>query len=301
MSVLRMFIIILTVAIASSACGSPAPRGPQPIVAASGTPPARSAYFNDPVPIGVKFDQPAFSEEANGVFAGFDIDLATYLATHLGYNTNSFEEVNDTNRATALGKTVKLVIATYSITGARELGWNGQPKVDFAGPYMITPDALLVKRGSKYAAADPNLDNVTVCSLPGSTTEPGAVQLPKSTIQITAADYSQCVQDVENGTADAVLTDALILYGYANDSQQYPGLVVEATQYGSMNQYGIGLPHGQVAGCEELIPVVESFITDGSWAKYFQIEFPGVVSSDPSWQQDYRPDVNSVPADSYCQ
>ena len=121
------------------------------------------------------------------------------------------------------------------------------------------------------------------------------------TIQIAAADYSQCVQDVESGVADAVLTDALILYGYAYDTTQYPGLAVEQTQYGSMNQYGIGLPHGQVKACEELIPIVESFITDGSWAKYFQIEFPWVVSGNPYWQQDYRPDVNAVPTDSYCE
>lgn len=301
MSVFRIFIIVLAVVMTSAACGAHAAPDPQPSTSGSGADSVRSAYFDNPVPIGVKFDQPGFSEEINGVFAGFEIDLATYLATHLGFNTNSFEEVNDTNRAESLGKTVKLVIATYSITSARELGLNGQPMVDFAGPYMVTPDALLVRLGSKYDTADPNLDNATVCSLSGSTSGPGAIQLPKSTILITAGDYSQCVKDVENGAADAVLTDALILYGYADDTQQYPGLAVEKTQYGSLNEYGIGIPHGQVTACEELIPIVESFITDGSWAKYFQEEFPGVASSDPYWQQDYRPDVNSVPADSYCE
>jgi glutamate transport system substrate-binding protein len=262
---------------------------------------AGARYFENPVPIGVKYDQPGFSVEANGAFAGFDIDLSTYLATRLGFSINSFEEVTDLDRSVSLGKTVKLVVATFSITPDREQGSNGEPAVDFAGPYMQTPDALLVKQGSKYATANPDLIGAKVCTLPGSTTAPGAVPLPRGVIVITSAtDYGQCVQDVESGAADAVFTDSLVLDGYAADTTKYPGLAVEKTQYGELNQYGIGLPHGQAAACEELIPLVVAFLNDGMWAQYFRTEFPGVVASDSTWQQDFKPNVNIIPSTSYC-
>lgn len=256
------------------------------------------AYFSNPVPIGVKFDQPGFSVGKLGAFDGFDIDTADYIASALHFTPGSYVEVNDTDRGPMLGTSVKLVIATYSITAGREHGVDGAP-IDFVGPYLTTPDALLVKRGGNYAKNDPNLDGATVCTLQGSTTGPHAASLQSGVTIITASDYSQCVQDVEDGDADAVFTDSIILSGYAEDAQ-YPGLVVEPTQYGSENQYGIGLPHGEVAACRALIPVIESFVASPAWETYFKAEFTDVESSDQTWQQDYKPSPSSIAGTSYC-
>jgi glutamate transport system substrate-binding protein len=290
---------LLMTLILATACASPENTLRAAPVEASPVP--QTTYFQDPVTIGVEYDQPALSVDKDGRFAGFDIDLARYIAAGLKFAPNSFTQINDLNRAESLGGTVKLVIATYSITSGRELGTDGDPAVDFVGPYMITPDALLVKKHSKYATPDPRLNGARVCTLDKSTTDSAAAPLPKGVIPVTSAEnYSQCVHDVETGSADAVLTDALILHGYAADTRQYPGLVVEKTQWGGLNQYGIALPHGRVAACEKLIPVVQSFINSGAWKSYFEEDFPRLTQSDPSWQQDYQPDVNTIRRDSYC-
>ena len=251
------------------------------------------------MPIGVKFDQPGFSVNKLGSFAGFDIDTADYISSALHFTPGSYVEVNDSDRAGMLGTSVKLVIATYSITAGREHGQDGAP-VDFVGPYMVTPDALLVKKGGRYAESNPDLNGATVCTLQGSTTGPGSVPLPSDVVLITPADYSQCVQDVEDGTADALFTDSIIVSGYAEDTSQYPGLVVETTQYGSENQYGVGLPHGAIAACRALIPVIEAFVQSPSWLEYFKTEFREVAVSDQTWQQDYRPQASSVAGTSFC-
>lgn len=273
----------------------------QPIATSSPDGTAPLSFFDNPVTIGVKYDQPGFSFQKGASFAGFDIDLATYLATALHFAPNSYTPVNDMDRSTVLGKTAKLVIATFSITQAREDGLDGQgPAIDFAGPYMVTPDAMLVKAGGEYAHSDLKMDKATICTLQGSTTQPGAVPLPATAVVVdSAADYTQCVQWLEAGTVSAVFTDELVLDGYADDPA-YPGLVVEPTQYGSLQQYGIGVPRGQVAACEALIPVIQSFINSRTWQFDFKNEFPEVVATDSTYQQDFQPNVNSVPSTSYC-
>ncbi len=294
-----------------SSAGSPtvSPTSGPPQTAQSGRPPATPSpdgaalgYFDNPVTIGVKYDQPGFSFQKGTSFAGFDIDLATYLATQLHFAPNSYTPVNDMDRSVVLGKTAKLVIATFSITQAREDGLDGQgPAIDFAGPYLVTPDAMLVKAGGEYAYPDPQVDKATICTLQGSTTQPGAVPLPKTTIVVdSATDYTQCVQWLEAGTVGAVFTDELVLDGYADEPAQYPGLVVEPTQYGSIQQYGIGVPRGQSAACKALIPVIQSFINSRTWQTDFKNDFPELVATDRTYQQDYQPDVNSVPSTSYC-
>lgn len=309
----RTWLAAAGVLVTAAACGSgssasnstalPTSSSDRPTAASSPDGAAPVSFFDNPVTIGVKYDQPGFSFQKGTSFAGFDIDLATYLATQLHFAPNSYTPVDDTDRSVVLGKTAKLVIATFSITQAREDGLDGQgPAIDFAGPYMKTPDAMLVKAGGKYSHPAPNVDKATICTLKGSTTQPGAVPLPKTAIVVdSATNYSQCVQWLEAGTVDAVFTDQLVLDGYAGQSAQYPGLVVEPTEYGSEQEYGVGLPHGQTAACEALTAVIQSFINNRVWQTDFKNEFPEVAAADPTYQQDYQPDANSVSSASYCE
>lgn len=299
--VAAVLVIVLALAGCEAFAGTTAPRR----TGAGKT--SAAAYFSDPVPIGVKYDEPGFSVDKLGDFAGFDTDLANYLAGQLHFSPGSFVQVNDSDRASSLGTIVKLVIATYSITSGREHGLQGQPQVDFVGPYMVTPDALLVRQGSKYATSNPNLAHASLCTVEDSTTGPTAVTgpngipVPRGARLLTRPDYSKCVNLVERGKVDAVWTDALILYGYADEHIKYPGLVVESTQYTRENQYGIGVPHGQVAACKALIPVVQSFLQSANgWEAYFRDEFFSLTQQDSTWQQDYKPAAGAVPATSYC-
>ena len=93
--------------------------------------------------IGTKFDQPGLGlKNPDGTMSGFDVDVAKYVAKQLGFNEDKIEwkESPSGQRETLIqNDQVKYIVATYSITDARK------EKVDFAGPYLITGQSLLVK------------------------------------------------------------------------------------------------------------------------------------------------------------
>lgn len=83
----------------------------------------------DKITIGIKFDQPGLGQKTPQGYAGFDVDVATYVAKKLGYEENQIEwkEAKSGDRETMLQRgDVDFIAATYSITPERE------EKVDFA-------------------------------------------------------------------------------------------------------------------------------------------------------------------------
>ena len=95
------------------------------------------------ITIGTKFDQPgiAFKDPATGDFTGFDIEIAKAVAGKLGIDPDKieFKEVISKNREPFIvSGSVDFVIGSYSITDDRK------KLVDFAGPYYVTGQQLLV-------------------------------------------------------------------------------------------------------------------------------------------------------------
>ncbi|KJY40660.1 glutamate-binding protein, partial [Streptomyces sp. NRRL S-444] len=93
--------------------------------------------------IGIKFDQPGVGlREQGGVFSGFDVDVSTYIAKELGYKPEQieFKKVDSSDRELLLQyNEVEFVAASYSINDKRK------EKVDFAGPYFLAHQDLLVR------------------------------------------------------------------------------------------------------------------------------------------------------------
>jgi glutamate transport system substrate-binding protein len=298
-SSLGVLAVVLGLGCAVAACdsgGSAPDHGsatPSPRTASSA---ADDGFFDSPVPIGVKYDQPGFSVEAHGVYSGFDIDLARFVAQKLHFAEDSFVDISsDEERPGGLGKKYKLVIATYTINSERETGEDG-PAVDFIGPYLETPAGLLVKKNSKFDKPKPDLSTMHngICVLSGST--PSKTDLHGAKVIVAPHNYSECVKDVKSGKADAMLTDELIDYGYAAVNQ---GLAVQPIDIQNYF-YGIGIKHGDAAACEKLKPVVKEFINSPEWDGFFTEEFKQVPAQNPNWQQDYKPLVSEVDTHSYC-
>ncbi|MFE2311424.1 transporter substrate-binding domain-containing protein, partial [Streptomyces sp. NPDC059411] len=95
------------------------------------------------ISIGIKFDQPGVGmREPDGTFTGFDVDVATYVAKDLGYKPGhiTFKQVQSSDRELLLQyNEVQFVAASYSINDKRK------EKVDFAGPYFLAHQDLLVR------------------------------------------------------------------------------------------------------------------------------------------------------------
>src|SRR5690606_31275405 len=158
------------------------------------------------VRVGVKEDQPnlGYLDPTTGERSGFDVDIARWIAASLGYDEGDIEftAIDSAAREDAISRgQVDYYVGTYSITDARK------ELISFAGPYFITGQGLLVAADNTTITDKDSLTaDVTVCSATGSTSiQRIKDETPAKTVEF--ANYSECVEAVNNGQADAVTTD----------------------------------------------------------------------------------------------
>ena len=215
--------------------------------------------------IGTKFDQPGLAlKNPDGTMRGFDVDVAKYVAKQLGYNEDRIEwkESPSGQRETLIqNNQVKYIVATYSITDARKA------KVDFAGPYLITGQSLLVRADNNDITGPESLqNNKKLCSVAGSTPAQ-RIKDKYPGVQLQQYDtYSACVEALKNGAIDAVTTDEVILAGYAAQS---PGAFKIVGKPFSEERYGIGLKKGDTDLRTKINDAITKMEQDGSWKAAF--------------------------------
>jgi glutamate transport system substrate-binding protein len=213
------------------------------------------------VTVGIKFDQPGLGlKNPDGSFSGFDVEVANYVAGKLGVPEGgvTFVESKSAEREGLIDRgEVDYIVATYSITDARK------EKVNFAGPYFIAAQDLLVKSDNTDITGPEAMAGKILCSVTGST----SAQKVKDNYAADVAlqeygTYTECVEALRSGAVDAVTTDNVILAGYA---AQYPGELKVVGKGFSTENYGIGLKKGDAAGTAAINAAIAAMIADGSW------------------------------------
>ena len=240
---------------------------PQPAenVQLEGSPTFDEIQERGKVVIGVKEDQPGlgYLDNVTKERSGFDVDIARWIAASLGYGEDKIEykAIASANREQAIvNGDIDYYVGTYSINDKRK------QDIDFAGPYFITGQGLLVQQGSSDVQELAELDGKTVCSATGSTPIQNIKEnYPK--IKTQEFDlYSACVENLVNGQVDAVTTDQAILIGYA--AQDPENLMVTTGPVFTEEKYGVGLAKGDDA----LRAHINTLFTDGgaTWTKIFE-------------------------------
>ncbi|MFI8895199.1 glutamate ABC transporter substrate-binding protein [Streptomyces paradoxus] len=234
----------------------------------------------DKIKVGIKYDQPGLGlKEPDGSFSGFDVDVATYVAKELGYEPDQIEwvETKSADRENALSRgDVKMIAATYSITDERK------QKVDFAGPYLLAHQDLLVKKDSDITKAT-DLNEKKLCSVAGSTSAQNVKDdfAPKAQLE-QRGGYSECLSALQNGSVDALTTDDSILAGYAAQ-EQYKGQFKLAGLKLSNENYGIGVKKGDKATLDKINAALEKMVSDGAWDKAVKENFgPANYKNEPA-------------------
>jgi glutamate transport system substrate-binding protein len=217
------------------------------------------------VKIGVKFDQPGLGYKKPGTDTpeGFDIEIAKIVAAKLGIQPDKVEwiETVSKNREPFLQNgTVDMVVASYSITDER------RQTVGQAGPYYVTGQQLLVRKDDNSITGPDTLSGKKVCSVTGSTSIK-TVQEKYKAAPVPFATYTECVQQLLNGSVDAVTTDGSILLGYA--AQQPDKLKVVGEAF-SEERYGVGFTKGDAAFCTFLNDTINGAFADGAWQKAYE-------------------------------
>lgn len=214
--------------------------------------------------IGIKFDQPGLGlREKDGTYTGFDVEVAEYVAGKLGVSPENitFKEAPSAQRETLIENgQVDFIVATYSITDKRK------EKVDFAGPYFVAGQSLLVKADNTDITGPESLTGgKKLCSVKGSTPAQNVKDKYAADVQLQEYDtYSLCVEALRSGSVDAVTTDDIILAGYAAQS---PGQLKVVGQPFTTENYGIGLKKGDQESRDAINDAIEAMIADGSWAR----------------------------------
>jgi len=214
--------------------------------------------------IGIKFDQPGLGfKNADGSFSGFDVDMARYIAKGLGHDEGDieFKETVSANRETFLKDgTVDMILATYSINDERK------EVVDFAGPYYLAHQDLLVRADDDSITGPDSLDGKKLCSVTGSTSAQRVKDEYSEKVQLQEFDsYGKCVTALLGEQIDAVTTDDIILAGFANAN---PGELRVVGEPFSDENYGVGLPKGS-DDRDKINDLIEQSFEDGAWEKAF--------------------------------
>ncbi|WP_173426346.1 glutamate ABC transporter substrate-binding protein [Amycolatopsis orientalis] len=258
--VLRMSAAVVAAGLALSACGG---GGSDAGSGSSGAKNVVAKAKNDKkLTIGIKFDQPGLGQkQADGTYAGFDVDVAKYIAKELGVEESAitWKEAQSAQREDLIKKgEVDFIVATYSITDKRK------NEVSFAGPYFIAHQDLLVRADSTDITGPESLTgNKKLCSVKGSTPAQNVKEKYAKEVQLQErGKYTDCVTDLLNGTVDAMTTDDVILGGYA---AQQPGKLKLVGKGFTDEKYGVGLKKDDAESVTAINNAIKKMQQDGAW------------------------------------
>ncbi|KWW99755.1 ABC transporter substrate-binding protein [Carbonactinospora thermoautotrophica] len=231
----------------------------------AGSPTFQKMKQRGKVIIGVKDDQPnlGFKDVTTGKYEGFDVEIAKMIAAGLGFREDQieFKTVPSPNREIAIQNgDIDYYVGTYSITDKRK------QMVSFAGPYFITGQGLLVRKGETSINGPQDLAGKKVCSVQGSTPLQNIEKVAPQAQRVPLEKYSLCVEQLLQNQVDAVTTDEAILKGYA--AQQPDKLKLVGEKF-STEKYGVGLPKDDKALRDKINDILEAAAKDGTWKKIY--------------------------------
>ncbi|MEU2438742.1 glutamate ABC transporter substrate-binding protein [Streptomyces rubradiris] len=241
--------VLLSLSVAATACG--------------GDKDDKGSGGGKTITIGIKFDQPGIGQKTPKGYSGFDVDVATYVAKKLGYKEDQIEwkESKSADRETMLQRgDVDFIVASYSITPER------QKSVDFAGPYLLAHQDVLVRADDTSIKSAQDLNKARLCSVTGSTSALNVKEKLAPDAQLQKyPTYSACLSGLQNKAIDALTTDDSILAGYASQSQ-FRGKFKLGNLKLTNENIGIGLKKGSDLK-DKINKALEAMVSDGSWQK----------------------------------
>ena len=230
------------------------------------------------VTVGTKFDQPLFGlKNLEGKPEGFDVEIAKLIAGEMGIapdKVNFIESVSANREPFIQQDKVDFVVATYTINDKRK------EVVDFAGPYYVAGQDIMVAKGNPEAIAGPDdLAGKKVCSVTGSTPAEN-IRTNYPDADLTEFDvYSKCAEALKNGQVQAVTTDNVILLGLISQDPEAFELVGKPF---TEEPYGIGLKKGDTEFRNFINDTLEKLYQDGRWKAAWDATAGTVATETPT-------------------
>jgi glutamate transport system substrate-binding protein len=211
--------------------------------------------------IGVNFTYPNLGYYNGEKLEGFEIDLARYIAASLGYTEDEIEWIEAPSLLRgSLVKTgrVDMIIATYMETKQRQRG------LDFAGPYIVAGQDLLVRQDETRINGPEDLAGLTVCASAGVLgVERLQADYSPEIVIVERSGLMPCIDALIAGDVDAVVTLDIVLAGAAH-MPEYEGLVRVLGNPFSQEKVNITLPDKSPL-CDPIEDALNQWIDSGLW------------------------------------
>jgi glutamate transport system substrate-binding protein len=253
----RIFAAALVAAAVGSlaACGSAPGQAPEPT-------PVPGATQGGKMTIGIPFDEPGLGVKDGDTYTGFDVETAKYVAGAVGVPPANITwvEANGADREQLLESGgADMIVSTFTINDERK------QKVDFAGPYFLAHQDLLVRRNEEDITGTETLTGKNLCTIGGTTSLQNILARYGKSVKVTEKQqYSECVTALAAGEVDAVTTDDVILAGYAA-APEYKGKLKVLGKGFSDENYGIGVKKGNTALRDQINAALQQYISSGAW------------------------------------
>ena len=217
---------------------------------------------SDTITVGIKYDQPGLGyREGDNDPTGFDVDVAKAVLSEMGYEEDQieWEETPTPQRENMLENgQVDMIFATYSITEERA------ERVDFAGPYFMAGQDILVRADEEDITGPEDLNGRNLCSVSGSTPAQNIKDMYADEVELVEQDgYTECLTFLQSGQVDAVTTDDIILAGLAAADEYADEFKVVGNPF-SEEPYGVGLPQDSDDTCKTVNDAIETLRDDGT-------------------------------------
>ncbi|MGW4380884.1 substrate-binding periplasmic protein [Kitasatospora sp. NPDC004531] len=226
-------------------------------------------FDSDPIKVGFKDGRPGMSVlTGKGNYDGFEPHVAQKVIQELLHRDFTSLPVTTANWKEALldGNTnhnkVDLVIADISERA------DLKKDFDLAGPYLQTPLGVLLKASdTREIKKAEDLRPLAVCAQERTTAYDTLVD-NGGRPPVTGTDLNFCMDRLNDGSADAVLADYVVLQGIAINSgtgTSHAYRVPRNVHIGRPQYLMMMLPKGHRKACELLRQAIADYLKDTDW------------------------------------
>lgn len=219
---------------------------------------SESKYLSDGVmTVGLNATFPPFEYAgSDGTPVGFDPAMMQEICNRLGVELD-IQDMDFDGIIGAIGTKIDVAATGMTITDERK------EAVNFSDPYYDATQYVLVKSDSTIASAD-DLKGLTLDVQTGTTGQTVAEGIDGATVNAVKS-FNQTVQDLLNGSCDAVIIDAKPAEAFVS---QHPDdlKAISGDQFGfDTEQYGIAMPKDDDAMLQAINGALSDMKADGTY------------------------------------
>jgi polar amino acid transport system substrate-binding protein len=196
--------------------------------------------------------------DENGVFTGFDTELATITCEKLGLEPE-FVEINwDTKEVELNAKSIDCIWNGLTIDDDRKA------TMEITKPYIKNAQVVLVKEGATYNGTE-SLIGKTVVAEQGSAGEKTieADDNLKQANFVPKGKQTDCLLELKSGTADAAVLDLTLAKTMTGEGTSYEDIII--VDHLAEENYGVAFRKGSDI-CAEVNKIFDELIEDGTMA-----------------------------------